>query len=165
MIDLLDKSYAQQRVEKGSLLFSEGAMCSAVPFLKEGLLKVYLISESGRELTLYMAVRWFEENRLWRSIFMKVLSENLFTLMFTINSMVSESVKDRMVKYLLSNYGGCNPIERTHEDIAKDVGSVRVVVSRVLKELEREGLISLRRGKIFIKDYESLKRRAEDTRL
>ncbi|MFN3472296.1 MAG: helix-turn-helix domain-containing protein, partial [Aquificaceae bacterium] len=89
-----------------------------------------------------MAVRWFEENRLWRSIFMKVLSENLFTLMFTINSMVSESVKDRMVKYLLSNYGGCNPIERTHEDIAKDVGSVRVVVSRVLKELEREGLIS-----------------------
>lgn len=40
-------------MEKGSLIFSEGSLCSVVPFLKEGLLKVYLISESGRELTFY----------------------------------------------------------------------------------------------------------------
>ncbi len=190
-------------MKKGSLIFSEGGLCSVVPFLKEGQLKVYLISESGRELTLYrvlpgqmcllamltayskseypaytraeedsclymvpaeMAIKWFEEKHWWRSLFMRVLSENLLTLMLTINSMVSESVKERIVKYLLSNYKDGYLIEKTNEDIAKDVGSVRVVVSRVLKELEKEGFISLCRGKLFIKDYESLKRRVEDTR-
>lgn len=196
--DLLERNYALERVKKGTLLFSEGGLCNAVPYLKEGLLKVYLISESGRELTLYsvqpgemcilamisaytkseypaytraeensflymvpsnIAIKWLEENHWWRSLFMKILSENFLNIISTINSMVSASIKERIIKYLLINYKSGNIIEKTHENIAKDIGSVRVVVSRVLKELEKEGLIQLLRGKILIKDYESLKRR------
>ncbi|MFN3505687.1 MAG: Crp/Fnr family transcriptional regulator [Caldimicrobium sp.] len=200
LIDLLEKSYSLEKVKRGTLLFSEGGLCAAVPFLKEGKLKVYLISESGREITLYsvlpgqmcilamitayskseypaytraeensylymipskIAVKWLDENHWWRSLFMKVLSENFLNIMSSINSMVSTSVKERLIKYLLTYYEKGNIIEKTHENIAKDVGSVRVVVSRVLKELEKEGLIKLCRRKLFIKDYESLKRRAE----
>ncbi|MFN7065814.1 MAG: Crp/Fnr family transcriptional regulator [Aquificaceae bacterium] len=199
MVELLDKSYSPQKVNRGTLIFSEGSLCSTVPFLKEGLLKVYLISESGREITLYnvlpgqmcllamitaysmdeypaytkaeedsylymvpseIAIKWFEENHWWRSLFMRVLSENLLTLMSLLNSMVSESVKERVVRYLLSNHG--YSIKKTHEEIAKDIGSVRVVVSRALKELEKEGLIYLQRGKVHIKDYKALKRWAEE---
>lgn len=197
---LLEKSYLPRKVGKDALLFSKGSICSAVPFLKEGLLKIYLISESGRELTLYRilpgqmcplalltayskveypayteaeedsyvymippetAIKWFEENHWWRTLFMSVLSENLLTLMSTLNSMVSESIKGRLVRYLLMHYGKSSLVEKTHEEIAKDIGSVRVVVSRVLNELEKEGLISLYRGKLFIRDYEALKRRAK----
>lgn len=91
---------------------------------------------------------------------MKVLSKNLLGIMYTLNSMVSEGIKDRLISYLLSSCEKGFVIEKTHEEIAKDIGSVRVVVSRVLKELEKEDLISLQRGKLFIRDYEALKRRA-----
>ncbi len=200
---LIEGLFSPQKVEKGSLIFSEGSLCSVVPFLKEGLLKVYLISESGRELTLYkvlpgqmcilamltaysgnvypaytkaeedcylymipseIAIKWFEEIHWWRSLFMKVLSKNLLGIMYTLNSMVSESIKDRLISYLLSSCEKGFVIEKTHEEIAKDIGSVRVVVSRVLKELEKEGLISLQREKLFIRDYEALKRRANNAR-
>lgn len=200
---LVEGFYSPQKVEKGSLIFSEGSVCSAVPFLKDGLLKVYLISESGRELTLYkvlpeqmcvlamltayskgeypaytkaeeesylymipseIAIKWLEENHLWRSLFMKVISENFLNIMSILNSMLSESIKHRLINYLLSSCGKGFVIEKTHEEIAKEIGSVRVVVSRVLKELEREGLIYLQREKLFIRDYEALKRRANNTR-
>ncbi|MCS7171161.1 MAG: Crp/Fnr family transcriptional regulator [Aquificaceae bacterium] len=201
--NLVEGRFPLQSVEKGSLLFHEGSFCSAVPFLKEGELKVYLISESGREITLYRvfpgqmcilamltlyskgeypaytraekdsylymvppetALRWFEENSLWRSLFMRVLSENLLHLMAMLSSFISERVEERLINYLLSNSGKRGFIEKTHEEIAKDVGSVRVVVSRVLKELERDGLLEMGRGRLFIRDYEALKRRAGNAR-
>ena len=42
------------------------------------------------------------------------------------------------------------------------VGSVREVVQRALKELEREGAITLQRSHIDIRDAEKLKRWAHD---
>ena len=39
-------------------------------------------------------------------------------------------------------------IQITHDELAKQVGSSRVVVSRLLKEMERKGTVILHRGKI-----------------
>jgi len=96
---------------------------------------------------------------------MRVLSENLLNLMAMLTSKVSESVRERLISYLLSCSKDGSLIEKTHEEIAKDIGSARVVVSRVLKELEREGFIILRRGGLFIKDHEALSKRADSARL
>lgn len=41
-------------------------------------------------------------------------------------------------------------IEITHEELATKLGSSRVVVSRLLKELEQKGTVSLHRGKIEV---------------
>jgi len=38
----------------------------------------------------------------------------------------------------------------THEELANEMGTVRVVISRLLKQLENEGLIILGRNKITI---------------
>lgn len=48
----------------------------------------------------------------------------------------------------------------THQEIATMVGSVREVVQRALKELERDGAISLERARIDIRDPKILERRA-----
>jgi CRP/FNR family transcriptional regulator len=40
------------------------------------------------------------------------------------------------------------PVRITHEKIATDLGSSRVVVSRILKSMEHDGLIRLKRGEI-----------------
>ncbi|MBA1420770.1 MAG: winged helix-turn-helix domain-containing protein [Epsilonproteobacteria bacterium] len=39
-------------------------------------------------------------------------------------------------------------IETTHEQLATELGSSRVVISRLLKELEQKGVVALHRGKI-----------------
>ena len=39
-------------------------------------------------------------------------------------------------------------IATTHEELANDLGSVREVVSRLLKKLERHGAIAMSRGRI-----------------
>ena len=39
-------------------------------------------------------------------------------------------------------------IQITHDELAKQIGSSRVVVSRLLKEMERKGTVILHRGKI-----------------
>jgi CRP/FNR family transcriptional regulator len=41
-------------------------------------------------------------------------------------------------------------IKATHEEIARDIGTAREVVSRLLKELEREGYLEITRGEIRI---------------
>lgn len=41
-----------------------------------------------------------------------------------------------------------NPIKTTHEEIANSMGNNRVVISRILKELEKNGKIILHRGSI-----------------
>jgi len=41
-----------------------------------------------------------------------------------------------------------NMIDSTHEQLAQELGSSRVVISRLLKELEQKGIVKLHRGKI-----------------
>ncbi len=48
-------------------------------------------------------------------------------------------------------------ISTTHDQIAKNLGSAREVVSRMLKYFEREGLVSLSRGSVTITDPQRLK--------
>lgn len=43
-----------------------------------------------------------------------------------------------------------NTIIMTHEQLAQELGTARVVVSRLLKQMELEGLIQLGRNKITL---------------
>ena len=43
-----------------------------------------------------------------------------------------------------------NVLSITHEELAKQIGSVREVVSKTLKYMEEEGVVRLGRGKIEI---------------
>ena len=52
------------------------------------------------------------------------------------------------------------PLRVTHKAIAAELGSAREVVSRVLKELEREGAVVLGRGHIELADPALLRRLA-----
>ncbi|MGB0496911.1 MAG: Crp/Fnr family transcriptional regulator [Rubricella sp.] len=47
-------------------------------------------------------------------------------------------------------------IESTHQAIADELGTVREVVSRMLKEFERKGWVALARGRVEIRDATAL---------
>ena len=59
------------------------------------------------------------------------------------------SLSDRILNFLKENSTGGN-IKITHEELASHLGSAREAVSRILKEMERDGLISRKRGVISI---------------
>ena len=59
-----------------------------------------------------------------------------------------ESLEKRLVKLLIEK--NSRNIYITHNDLAFELDSAREVVSRRLKELERQGYLKLSRGKITI---------------
>ena len=59
-----------------------------------------------------------------------------------------EPLKKRLVKFLMKGSG--NVVYTTHGELAFELDSAREVVSRKLKELEKEGYIKLERGKITV---------------
>lgn len=76
---------------------------------------------------------------------------SLFALKFSTLTTLIEDIKfKRLDSRILDFLKQKNEtlIEITHEDIASNLGTSRVVVSRVLKELEHKNLIKLHRGKI-----------------
>ena len=58
----------------------------------------------------------------------------------------------RLVIYLLDemNRKNTNVIKTTHGDIAKEIGSAREVVSRMLKSFAEDGVVSINRGAVEI---------------
>ncbi|MEO9482465.1 MAG: Crp/Fnr family transcriptional regulator [Ekhidna sp.] len=73
-------------------------------------------------------------------------------LLTTIDSIVFSKMDSRLYKYLLDTKQatGSYIINKTHEQIARDLDTSRVVVSRLLKHMEREEKIEQHRNRIEI---------------
>lgn len=73
-------------------------------------------------------------------------------LLNTIDSVIFTKMDERIFKYLLDmkQASGTYIVEKTHEQIAKELNTSRVVVSRLLKQLEKEGKIEQFRNRIEI---------------
>lgn len=92
----------------------------------------------------------------WRFVF-GCVSSRLFDIMEIVDNVAFVSVKKRLAQILLmqSDYGKL-PVYRTHEGLARELGSAREVVSRELKNFERAGILSLARGRLLVKKPEML---------
>lgn len=84
------------------------------------------------------------------------LSGRIGDLIARIEKLTLETLETRLIKYLLEQ--PTDEIDRTHQAIASEVGSAREVVSRHLKRLETQGLITLGRNCIRITDRHALDR-------
>lgn len=73
--------------------------------------------------------------------------------------MLLQSPERRIAAYLCesSDRTGTTRIKATHEQIAKHAGTAREVVTRTLKKMAAEGILSPERGLIVIKDKSKLK--------
>jgi CRP/FNR family transcriptional regulator len=96
---------------------------------------------------------------------LKLLSSRQRTLGAIVEDLALRDVTTRVARLLLGCMGRHTHIVEkapdacariTHQEIASMVGSVREVVQRALKELERDGAISLARGRIDVRDHEKL---------
>lgn len=85
-------------------------------------------------------------------------AERFSDVMWVFHQVLFVSFDKRLAAYLLEETPLTNPrvLERTHENIAKDMGSAREVVSRMLKYFEQEGVVELSRGSITLLDEKRL---------
>lgn len=97
---------------------------------------------------------WTVKYRTWRNFVFNSYHERLNELLSTLDSIAFDKMDARLVSYLKEkariNKGDI--INNTHQEIAYELHSSRVVISRLLKKLEQMGSIELHRNYIKILD-------------
>lgn len=98
-------------------------------------------------------VRSFAEAEPFYRFVIGDISNRLFEATEVLDNIAFVSVKKRLAQLLVTNSrAGKAPIYITHEEIARELGTAREVVSRELKGFERLGLLALSRGRIDLID-------------
>ena len=187
------------RIPAGHDVFVDGDRVDGIALLLSGVVRVYKIGETGREITLYRfglgqscilsanailsqksfpaiatveedaeAVmipadvfrRWVNKYDLWREFVFDLLSERLSTVMAVVDEVVFKRMDRRVASLLLNQARVQNPMRVTHQEIAAELGSSREVISRILEDFSREGLIESGRGTIEVMDFDGLESRS-----
>ncbi len=95
---------------------------------------------------------WMGKYRSWRNFVLSSYHTRLMEMLDTIDSIAFMNMDERLVKYLKDKQkiAGEPIINSTHQEIAYELHTSRVVVSRLLKKLETLGKIKLNRNSINI---------------
>ncbi|MBQ9079515.1 MAG: Crp/Fnr family transcriptional regulator [Clostridia bacterium] len=89
----------------------------------------------------------------------RLISSHFCHVVGDMQSMLLHSPERRIAAYLCATAErtGSAKVKTTHELIAKHVGTAREVVTRTLKKMSDDGILSAERGMIIIKDKSQLK--------
>lgn len=93
---------------------------------------------------------WTAKYRSWRNFVFESYQSRLNELLNTVDSIAFKNMDERLVEYLKekARITRSNSLNNTHQEIAYELHTSRVVISRLLKKLELMGRISLHRNHI-----------------
>jgi len=143
------------------LYFLERGDTCAISFvncLNKSKSKVRGIAEKKSE-AIYIPVKkleeWMAKYKTWREFVIESYSSRLDEMIEAIDTLAFMKMDERLFKYLTDKVKIMrDPIlNTTHQEIAIDLNTSRVVVSRLLKQLENDGKIILHRNKIEVLEY------------
>jgi CRP/FNR family transcriptional regulator len=94
--------------------------------------------------------QWMMKYPTWKSFVMKTIRNRFNELLKTIDQIAFQKLDERLVAYLKekSRTTHSSLINLSHEQIANDLASSRVVVSRLLKKMENDKKLILYRNQI-----------------
>jgi CRP/FNR family transcriptional regulator len=95
---------------------------------------------------------WMATYPSWKSFIMQTYRNRFEELLKAIDGIAFQKVDERLHHYLLekSKLLKSSEIQISHQQIAEELNSSREVISRLLKQLELKGLVSLGRNKISL---------------
>jgi CRP/FNR family transcriptional regulator len=196
--ELLLERTSVRSFKKGEIIHSCSGACLGLIGVVTGNLCVCMLSEEGREITLFplyqkdlcvfgtacvlrpvtchshLAAEMDTEllmvpHPVWEDIMRRNLAvecfayklsrELLSTVLSTMQQMLFWDFETRLAFHLVREYGRTQDsrIRTTHEKIARNIGSAREVVTRMLKRFSDLGMVEVRRGAILILDAEALR--------
>ena len=97
---------------------------------------------------------WMGKYKTWQQFIFDSYQARMKELLQTIDTLAFLRMDDRLLKHLQdkAKVTGDDHIHATHQEIACDLHTSRVVISRLLKKLENEGKISMHRNDITVID-------------
>ncbi len=94
--------------------------------------------------------QWLSKYKSWRTFIFNNYQNRLVELLKAIDSITFKKLDQRLEQYLheKANVSRKKELQITHLEIATDLNSSRVVISRLLKQMENEGTLQLGRNTI-----------------
>jgi CRP/FNR family transcriptional regulator, anaerobic regulatory protein len=125
-----------------------GATCN-------GTSKIKAVVEEEAEvliLPVHKATELIRENPQWTQFIFELYNRRFEELLSVVNAIAFQKVDVRLYELLKTKVRmlKTDELNMTHQQIADELGTAREVVSRLLKQLERDKKISLGRNKIKI---------------
>ena len=98
---------------------------------------------------------WIVKYPSWRSYVLDSYSVRFNELFDAIDNLAFNNMEERLYKYLRDKVmvTKASRLNITHFEIATDLNSSRVVISRLMKKLEHEGLIKQFRNYVEVKEF------------
>ncbi len=108
------------------------------------------------ELTTVLTVptrfiaEWQKEYASWNRFVIKTFRNRYDELLDTLERVAFDHVDQRVMAYLQfrASRQESDTVEISHQQLANELGTTRVVISRILKQFELEGKVALHRGRI-----------------
>jgi CRP/FNR family transcriptional regulator len=111
-----------------------------------------LAEEDVKMITIPIKVmdEWLMTYPTWTSFVMKTIQNRFSEMLNTIDQIAFQKLDERLVNYLRqkATTSGSKLINISHEEIANDLATSRVVISRLLKKLENDQQLLLYRNQI-----------------
>jgi CRP/FNR family transcriptional regulator len=103
-------------------------------------------------IPIHKMEEWTAKYTSWRNFVFDSYHKRVNELLNTVDSIAFQNMDERLLNYLKekNRINKDNSIHNTHQEIAYDLHSSRVVISRLLKKLEEMGKIELHRNYIKI---------------
>ncbi|MFM2201694.1 MAG: hypothetical protein RL040_894 [Bacteroidota bacterium] len=145
--------------EKEILLYyikaGESCIMSFLGGLHNDTSKVKAIAEETTEILFVPVnkvkelIREFPE---WLEYIFRLYHQRFEELLEVVNAVAFKKMDERLLLFLekKAEVTQSNILSVTHEQLATELGTARVVVSRLLKQMEVEGLVKLGRNKITL---------------
>jgi CRP/FNR family transcriptional regulator len=135
-------------LEKGDTCAMTMACC-----LGETKSEIRAVAETKGEVVMIPVAKmeeWLGKYKSWRNYVFNSYNNRLKEMLMAIDNLAFMNMDERLYNYLLdkAQINKTDFIQNTHQEIAYDLHTSRVVVSRLLKALENEGKIKLHRASI-----------------
>jgi len=190
LVENILSSSRYRKIPGNTLVKLEGDQIQDFVFILSGEKRIFRMSESGREITLYEIsagdicvlnassilsntrlpanvttmsetgvlllpsekfLNMIATHKEMRAFVNSRINEFFTSIMTLVSEIVFEKLDDRLTHYLIEKSKN-GKLRRTHMKIGSDLGTSREVVSRLLKNFERQGRISCSRNLIRIKN-------------
>ncbi|MCP4310573.1 MAG: Crp/Fnr family transcriptional regulator [Bacteroidetes bacterium] len=98
---------------------------------------------------------WMSDYQTWKEYVMRSMQKRFDELLDAIDSIAFLKMDERLEKFFTDRHRitGTTLFEGSHQDVALAMNSSREVISRLLKQMEKKGMVVLSRGRI---DYSPL---------
>lgn len=141
----------------------EGDACvlAASCVIRQITFDVELVADADTELLVLNAHTFSQlskQNVYVECCMYKLATERFSDVMWSMQQLLFISFDKRLAQHLWDESAqGSQPIQATHEQLAKDTGAVRETVTRMLRSFAEDGMVQLGRGSVTITDREKMK--------